>query len=249
MTFDIAIAAIRGARRYQEDTAMFDPAAGGRTVAVLADGMGGHAGGAEASRIACDTFLRVCREGATTAVPDLLLRALDDANRAIAAAADASPENAGMGCTIVGAIFEPEGMSWVSVGDSLLYLWRRGSLAQLNDDHSLAPEIDRLAEAGVISWDEAASDPRRHYLRSALTGEDIELVDSPPSPIPLGAGDVLLIASDGLDTLDAEKIAALVAAESQTTASRIVDSIVHAVEDAGAFGQDNTTVIAIRVTA
>lgn len=247
MKFDIAIAAIKGARRYQEDTAMFEADMDGRAIAVLADGMGGHAGGADASRIACETFLASCRMGSGTRSADVLLRALDDANRAIASAAEQMPQNTGMGCTLVGAAFAQDGVAWVSVGDSLLYLWRRNSLAVLNDDHSLAPEIDRLAEAGVISREEALSDPRRHYLRSAVTGDEIDLVDSPQEPVALGPGDVLVLASDGLDTLETDAIADLIAAKALKSASEIARELVAKVDSAGNPGQDNTTVLAVRV--
>jgi len=246
--FEFAIAAIKGARRYQEDTAMYAPEIDGRAICVLADGMGGHAGGADASRIACETFLASCRASVDAGPADILMRALDDANRAIARAADRMPENTGMGCTLVGAAFEAQGLTWVSVGDSLLYLWRRNSLAVLNDDHSLAPEIDRLAEAGVISWDEAMADPRRHYLRSAVTGEELELVDSPRDPIPIGPGDVLVLASDGLDALDESTISDVIAAGAAQSAKSIADALVARVEKAQIPGQDNTTVLAIRVT-
>lgn len=248
MKFEFAIAAIKGARRYQEDTAMFAPEIGGRAVCVLADGMGGHAGGADASRIACETFLASCRASVDAHSADILMRALEDANRAIARAADRMPENTGMGCTLIGAAFEPQGLTWVSVGDSLLYLWRRNSLAVLNDDHSLAPEIDRLAEAGVISWDEAMSDPRRHYLRSAVTGEDMDLIDSPRDAIAIGPGDVLVLASDGLDALDEATISEIIATGATQSAASIAEALVTRVEVAQLPGQDNTTVLAVRVT-
>ena len=219
----------------------------GRTlIAVLADGMGGHAGGAIASDIACRTFLSAFRAGEGD-LSEQLLPALETANRAIATAVDELPNHAGMGCTLIGATFRPGGINWVSVGDSLLYLWRRGGLAILNDDHSLAPEIDRLAEAGVITWDDALADHRRHYLRSAVTGEEIELIDNPPGPIALGEGDVIVLASDGLDTLSDEQIAGLIEINAARSASEIAKALIEAVAAAAVPNQDNTTVVAVRV--
>ena len=88
-----------------------------------------------------------------------------------------NPALNGMGCTLVGTAFGPAGVEWVSVGDSPMFLVRRGEIFLLNEDHSLAPEIDKLAAAGKMSWEDAQADPRRHFLRSALTGAEIDLID------------------------------------------------------------------------
>ena len=106
--------------------------------AVLADGMGGHAGGAVASRMVCENFLSAAADhsGSTS---DRLMAGLRAANDAVATKIEESPLLAGMGSTVVGAAFGPGGMQWVSVGDSPLFLFRRGEVAVLNEDHSLAP--------------------------------------------------------------------------------------------------------------
>ena len=97
--------------------------------------------------------------------------------------------------------FGPAGVEWVSVGDSPLFLLRRGEILLLNEDHSLAPEIDKLAAAGKMTWEDAKADPRRHFLRSALTGADIDLIDRSRRPLALEPGDVVILASDGIHTL------------------------------------------------
>ena len=90
----------------------------------------------------------------------------------------------------------------MSVGDSPLLLFRRGEIALLNEDHSLAPELDRLAKIGRITAEQAKTDPRRHMLRSAVTGEELDLVDVSRKPLVLEAGDYVILASDGVQTLD-----------------------------------------------
>ncbi len=115
-----------------------------------------------------------------------------------------------MGCTLVGVAFGPEGVEWVSVGDSPLFLVRDGEIVLLNEDHSLAPEIDKLAVAGKISWAAAQADPRRHFLRSALTGTEIDLVDRSHRPLALRPGDVVILASDGIHTISHADIARVV---------------------------------------
>jgi protein phosphatase len=133
------------------------------------------------------------------------------------------------------------------VGDSPLYLVRRGEIVLLNEDHSLAPEIDKLAVAGLISWEAAMADPRRHVLRSALTGTEIDLVDRSRRPLALQPGDVVVLASDGIHTIPEAEIARLVSKASTPAAA--ADALLAAVAAVGDAYQDNTTVVVVRVPA
>jgi PPM family protein phosphatase len=238
-----AIRADQGARNYQEDSAVVRPHAGGLAV-VLADGMGGHAGGAVASEVASAGFLEAFST-ATGDMPTRLAHALDLANVAIAARATGKPELRGMGCTLVGASFGTASIDWVSVGDSPLYLMRGGGIRRLNEDHSMAPEIDRLAALGRMSWDMARMDPRRHILRSALMGGEIELIDCSRAPLALLPGDVVVLASDGIHTIADADIARLVAAAETPDAA--AEGLLAAVGAAADPHQDNTTVVVVRV--
>jgi protein phosphatase len=151
-----------------------------------------------------------------------------------------------MGCTLIGARFGAPGLEWVSVGDSPLFLVRDGEIALLNEDHSLAPEIDKLAAAGKITWAEARSNPRRHYLRSAVTGDELDMIDRSRRPLPLEAGDVVIVASDGIQTLETRDIERIVSAAAGEGADAIADALLAAVADADDPYQDNTTIIAVR---
>ena len=256
--FDHASRASKGARDYQEDASGFWPAkpapAGGpdtptanatRLVAVLADGMGGHTGGALASRMVCESFISAY-SGLNGARPQRLLDALRSANEAIASKVMANPILSGMGSTLVAAVFTDTGVEWVSVGDSPLLLFRRGEIALLNEDHSLAPELDRMAAMGRMTVEEAKADPRRHMLRSAVTGEDLDLVAVSRKPLTLEPGDYVILASDGLHTLDMGEIERIVAAYAQDGAEAVADALIRAVEAMRDPHQDNTTVIAVR---
>jgi protein phosphatase len=217
--------------------------AGGLT-AVLADGMGGHAGGAVASEIASTAFLEsFATSAAETRVS--LAAALEDANVALAARASLSPHLAGMGCTLIGAAFGPEGLDWISVGDSPLYLVRGGGILRLNEDHSLAPEIDRLVASGRMREDMARMDPRRHVLRSALMGGEIELVDRSRTPLALQPGDVVILASDGIHSIPEAEIARIAA--TAATPDAAAEALIAAVAAAGDRHQDNTTVVVVRI--
>jgi protein phosphatase len=242
--FDHAIRASQGARSYQEDAAAARQDAAG-LVAVLADGMGGHAGGAVASGIASTAFLQaywVAPGDVRTRLDEALVRA----NAAILGETAARPALRGMGCTLIGVAFGAEGFDWVSVGDSPLYLVRRGEILRLNEDHSLAPEIDRLAEEGHISWEAARADPHRHVLRSALTGTDIEMVDRPSAPLPMQRNDTVVLASDGIHGLGEGDIARIVTAAATPDAA--AEALLTAVAAADDPHQDNTTVVVVRAT-
>lgn len=256
--YDSASCATKGARDYQEDSSAFWPPKDGssgspdvptanhtRLVAVLADGMGGHTGGALASGMVCENFISAysCLNGAR---PERLLKALRMANTAIADKVMANPVLSGMGSTIVAAVFANDGVEWVSVGDSPLLLFRRGELALLNEDHSLAPELDRMVAAGRMTAEEARHDPRRHMLRSAVTGEELDLVDVSRRPLTLEAGDYVILASDGLHTLEASEIQRIVAAYANDGAEAVASALIRAVEAIRDPHQDNTTVMAVR---
>ncbi len=252
---DYGFCATQGARGYQEDTALArsgaavsagtpDPDAPA-VLAVLADGMGGHAGGAVASNLACQEFLAAFGRERGPA-QRRLLDALGAANLAIADKVTETPILSGMGCTLVGVSFGRDGVEWVSVGDSPLLLYRRGEIAALNADHSLAPELDRQAAAGKITFEQARRDPRRHMLRSAVTGDDIELVDVSQRPLPLAAGDYVILASDGINTLAPSEMERTVAAYAEDGAQAVADALIRAVEAARDPHQDNATVVAVR---
>jgi serine/threonine protein phosphatase PrpC len=259
LAYEHASRATKGARSYQEDTALFwngrealqadqtaADANGTSVVAVLADGMGGHAGGALASRMACESFLKAYA-GQGGSNKNRLIESLAAANNAIADTVDANPMLAGMGSTLVGVTFGSDGIEWVSVGDSPLLLYRRGEIALLNEDHSLAPELDRLVAAGTITEDEARRDPRRHMLRSAVTGDDIDLIDLSQRPLRIEPGDYIILASDGLQTLESAEIQRIVAAYADDGANAVANALIRAVEAIKDPHQDNATVIAVRI--
>jgi len=257
LSFTADLAASQGARSYQEDAAAlwpgpaasaprFDlPAEDGKLVAVLADGMGGHAGGALASRTACSSFLDAYAHEHAPA-RDRLRAGLRASNHAIACEVEADRALRGMGSTLVGASFGPEGLEWVSVGDSPLYLWRRGEIARLNEDHSLAPLLDELVQAGRISQQQALADPRRHMLRWAVTGEELEHFDMAKKPLGLEAGDFVIIASDGIHSIDEPEIARIVAAYADAGPEAIAKALVRNVVGVDDPHQDNVTVIVVQ---
>ncbi len=256
IAFDFGRRTTQGAREYQEDSSAVQPGAAtpiiagdgeacNELLAVLADGMGGHTGGALASRLICEHFISTF-EGCPGEIPAKLSQSLEAANDAIAERIESDPVLSGMGSTVIGVAFTDKGVEWVSVGDSPLILFRRGEIAMLNEDHSLAPELDRLAASGEITREQARQDPRRHMLRSAVTGEELDLIDQSRQPLVLEDGDVVVLASDGLHTLESNEIERIITAYAKDGAEAVASALIRSVEALRDPHQDNATVVAVR---
>ena len=217
----------QGKRPYQEDSFRLVELADGSLLAIVADGMGGHAGGAVASKLAVDAFVHAIEQGGG------LADGLNDANEAVRVGAAGKADLTGMGATIVAALVRGDEVRWISVGDSPFYLVTAGKLEQLNADHSMAPQIDALVARGMLTAEEAEHHPGRHTLREAVMGEPLTLIDK--GSRRLGAADRLLLCSDGVQTLANEQIASL--------AARPASGMIEAVLAAAKEHQDNVTVI------
>ena len=247
----VASAQIRGRRDYQEDSLavqLFAANAGERAnelLLVMADGMGGHAGGDVASRLVVDCF-RAAYGSSTEPVPAALRSSLEAANECVADAVQDTPELRGMGSTLVGCVIRDDGLSWVSVGDSPLWVYRANGLQRLNADHSMVPLLEAMASSGELTREELLADPRRSLLRSALTGKNIELVDLSGQPFRLDDGDVVLLASDGIETLNVAELAGLLQDAGAVTLDELAGRLLAGVEAAGRINQDNASVILYR---
>jgi len=243
-----AISAWKGLRERQEDCCRVRLCLGGEgpplLAAALADGMGGHAGGASASQIVAGGFITslLRRSGS---IESRMVHALDDTNRSLARAMERNNSLMGMGSTLLGVVIDGGGLRWLSVGDSPLYLFRQGKLTRLNEDHSLAPVLDRMARNGEIGSSEASHHPKRSMLRSAVAGGEISLVELRDDPLVLNHRDWLLLASDGLATIDASRIARLITRNRSRGAQAVAGALIEAVRQEGRENQDNVTVLAI----
>ena len=243
----------QGARPYQEDdfaTLEVDAAGAGDAPAllmVLADGMGGAAGGAVASRIAVETFTREF-PNATGTIDARLRTCLEAATAGLRQGEIEDPRLRGMGTTVVAALCDRRGIDWLSVGDSPMWLFAGGRLERLNADHSMAPVLADLVRRGELMPDQARHDWRRHMLRSAVTGQVPEMVDCAYRACRLLPGDYLLIASDGLETLAEERIADRLRA-AKGRAEDAADGLMSAVRGAAGPSQDNVTFLLLSAQA
>jgi serine/threonine protein phosphatase PrpC len=164
-------------------------------LAIVADGMGGYEGGQEASLLAVETVISVYRNFVGDDPQQALFEALQAAHERIREYGITHPHLQGMGTTCTALALAGGFLYYAHVGDSRLYLVRRGQITQLTRDHSY---VSRLVESGVISREEAETHPQRNILTAAMgTGADL-VTDSPGRPEPLQPGDVLVLSSDGL---------------------------------------------------
>lgn len=230
-------AQIQGDRKYQEDAFQIEEREEG-TLLVLCDGMGGHSGGDQASSLAIRTFVDSFF-GSSDTVAARLKAGVEDANKKVHQTGKENPELKNMGTTLVAAFVQNRKMHWVSVGDSPLWLLRKGNIQRLNANHSLAAVFEEMVKTGHMSAEDAATDPKRHSLRSSLSGDEINLIDLPEDPFELEEGDCILLASDGLETLSNQKILDL----RQSDPGSYIEELLSAVEQAGKEDQDNTTAL------
>ncbi|HWD96292.1 MAG TPA: protein phosphatase 2C domain-containing protein [Acidimicrobiales bacterium] len=207
------------------------------SLAIIADGMGGHAAGEVAAAISIDLIRNHFLQFPTV---EGFIEAIQNANVAVVTDAKENPEHFGMGTTIiaVGLTHDVNGVvspTLVHVGDSRAYQLRDGALRQLSEDHSVAEEWVRM---GRLTPEEAAVHPRRHQLTRGVGVEDTISIDV--TSIHAIAGDRILLCSDGLSNeLDPDTLARL--ASAPTGLEFAVESLVSAAKTAG--GHDNISVI------
>jgi serine/threonine protein phosphatase PrpC len=174
-----------------------EPFARSGALALVADGMGGHAAGEIASGLAAD-IIRGVYYNRIGAVPEILAACLETANQTIYQRSKSDPKCAGMGTTCTVIAVRDDKVYLGHVGDSRAYLLRDGRLRQLSQDHSVVAELVRK---GTITASEAVLSPYRNLVFRALgTNPTVEpLIWS--EGLPLCAGDAIVLCSDGLSDL------------------------------------------------
>ena len=248
---DFAAAATVGSRERQEDdwgTHVDPPAVEGKAalLAVVADGMGGMPAGDQASGLAVRAFLD-SYSIARKPVRDRLRHALAHANREVGVAIESDPELAGMGCTLIAALFFLDRCEWLSVGDSFILLIRKGRVRRVNPLHTLAARLDAQVERGEISKECALAHPERTALTSVVQGGPLDEISH--GDLHLEPGDLMMLASDGITTLPEAEIASICCRFRAEDAKQIADALVARIDALGKRGQDNATVIVVRRAA
>jgi serine/threonine protein phosphatase PrpC len=247
---DFAVRQTQGARPLQEDACAFSEIVGedgkpGGTVIVVADGMGGHSAGERASSLAVQTFIGTFRKTGGS-VGARMSAGLTAANDAISDELKQDATLHGMGTTFLAVCLTPAGLEWISVGDSPLYLLRGATLRRLNEDHSLRPILKEMAERGELPPTSGGHSVSGNILRAALLGEEIEMIDQSSKPLSLDENDLVIVATDGIHTLNDREIVGTCADPRGLDASTLAAGLIRAVTAGGNPKQDNTTIAILK---
>ncbi|GGA08584.1 protein phosphatase [Paenibacillus marchantiophytorum] len=226
-------------RLVNEDRATIQHELGGLSLAIVADGMGGHQAGDIASQMAIDMIqaqLQSIHWGMPVeACKQVLKEAIEHANEKIYEFASGQENYHGMGTTVVAVIASQELIIIGHIGDSRAYKITDDAITQLTEDHSLVYE---LVKNGQITMEEADHHPRRNWITRALgtePGVEVDLYEYAWRP-----GETILICSDGLSGLvDANEIQRIV--KSHANLEEAAEHLIQSALDEG--GDDNVTVV------
>jgi len=220
---------------------------------VVADGMGGHAAGEVASRVAVEAIAEfVSLTGGNQEITwpfglddsisyegNRLKTAVRHANSRVIEATRESTEYEGMATTVAAVLVDGNLANLAHVGDSRIYVWSSGAIAQLTRDHSW---VNEQIETGAISPEQARSHPLRNVVTRALGGRADLVVDIQSRH--MAAGDMLLLCSDGLTTMVADDDIARILGEAQGDVAKAAAALVGEANERG--GEDNITVVLLK---
>ena len=251
---DVATAAIKGSRDYQEDSLISNfPLGQTSGFAVVADGLGGHAAGDVASAlVTAEVFGHLkMKEGALELgaldIPQTLRDAAQAANDRVARQVESNDELYGMGSTLLVPVIAGDQLSWISIGDSPLFLFREGELRQINKDHSMAPQLDMMVKVGAMDAEVAKNHPERNALTSVVNGGEIALIDCPTTPTTVFPGDIVIASSDGLQFLENDQIEQIIRDTHKSSSDGIAKALLAAIKELDDPHQDNTAIVAIKI--
>lgn len=237
-------------RKGNEDSLFLNP---DQKLFVVADGMGGHAAGEVASKVAVDSINEfVCLTGGDEEITwpfgldenisydgNRLKTAIRYANRKVLEATKEKSEYEGMATTVAAVLVDGDTANLGHVGDSRVYLVRDGEITQLTSDHSW---VNEQIQSGVISPDQARTHPLRNVVTRALGGKPDLQVDMQQHKAK--AGDILLLCSDGLTTMITDEDIVRVVREAGGDVEKAAPALVASANAKG--GEDNITVLLIR---
>jgi protein phosphatase len=214
---------------------------------AVADGMGGHVGGAVAAQTAISTMQAQAafsqeqlRSGSASPI-DVLTTLISRAHDAILAQARSQPKLKGMGTTLVLLTVVPDqtSMAYVAhIGDSRAYRFRAGALTPLTRDHSL---IEKYLERGILTPETAKTHPERHVLTRAL---GVSLTVTPTiAGCAMQEDDLVILCSDGLTKMLEDQDIQRVLCNDDPSPASVCDRLIAAALDRG--GEDNVTVVVV----
>lgn len=219
------------------------PNTDGGTVLVVADGMGGMNAGEVASKIAVNSIRDYfIASNSAKELKQVLSDAIINANSDIVKHGKDFPETSGMGSTIVMAMIKGASLHLSWVGDSRCYLWRNGQLMQISKDHSY---VQSLVDEGKLTKEQAFIHPESNIILQSL-GDELRKPKPGYLDLPLADNDIVLLCSDGLNSmLRDEEIANII--KENSGLAQIAEKLIEGANNAG--GHDNITVVMGRVVS
>ena len=250
----LAVTDVGRKRPLNEDFFLLHP---DRDLYIVADGMGGHAGGEVASRLAGETIAAYFDKrdlpqavayqdpmSRHTVLPHHLVEAVESAHDAIVEAASRDVERRGMGTTVVALTFCGDRAYWAHVGDSRLYRMRDGSLEAMTRDHSL---LEQQLELHMMTDEEArqfSEDfPYKNVLTQALGATDS--VDVAVDSAPLQSDDLFVMTTDGIHDVIGESAIAELLSRYRHDLKKACEEVVVDANRAG--GPDNITIACVEI--
>ncbi|HUA59046.1 MAG TPA: PP2C family serine/threonine-protein phosphatase [Verrucomicrobiae bacterium] len=227
-------------RPNNEDYCLIEPELG---LYILADGMGGARAGETASKMAVETVSEIMLF-AEQRDPQVLIRAVEEANRRVLEAAQSDSSLEGMGTTLVVALEMGDGISIASVGDSRAYVLDDDGFRAITDDQTWVNEVGR-----PLGLDEEAlkNHPMRHVLTMAIGASSPLTVNY--YAVPLKIGSMVLMCSDGLHgVVEGSEIETILrSGQNGTPLKESCQKLIEAAKQAG--GPDNVTTVLVRKAA
>ena len=230
-------------RKANEDSCGFATVPNGELF-VVCDGMGGHVGGATASRIAVEQIIQHFQAQLYPNIYEALNDALCRANIQILGEAAANPSLKGMGTTACIVLVNGNDAYIAHVGDSRIYLFeaQKKRLFRITKDHSF---VQSLVDMGQLDDREAEHHPRKNVIMKALGTKEELKPEVYPSPVQPAKGDMFLICSDGLSGMVDDNGIEAILASNQSVEQKVVDLVTNA--NAPGKGLDNITAQVIKV--
>lgn len=227
-----------GRKRAANEDNMYNTITQNGLVSVVCDGMGGHVGGATASKIAVSTIIENLNNVYYDDPRIAIGESIDMANRAIIQKTIEQPELAGMGSTCVLLLVRSGKVYIGHVGDSRIYLVRSKRIVQLTKDHSY---VQMLVDCGEITKEQAEHHPRKNEITNALGIPNMSPATVADDAIIPEAGDCFVLCSDGMSGMVSDDtICKIISRQSEMNAQERVDKLVALANDNG--GVDNITV-------
>ena len=210
-------------------------------VFIVADGMGGHTGGARASAMVVERFQQHLNRLSAIIAPPMALQAAAQATNAdVLGVARTDPTTLSMGATVVVALVRGDQVVVGHAGDSRAYVFQEGRLTRITRDHSL---IQEMLDRKILTEQQARTHPEAHIITRAV-GERHELVLEISPPITVQRGDALLLCTDGLTGAVDDRAIEGIVGNPDASVAQVSDALLAAALAAG--GRDNITVQFVR---